>query len=263
MEAEGLLRGPPRRGRERAMGDPCPPRSHFGVWRAAIGATVLALLVLAPPALAAEGCTINGTSGSDFLEGTPRGDVICGGGSFDFIDGNGGNDVIRGGSGGDSLSGGPGNDVIRGGSGSAQFLDGDAGNDVLLGGDGRDYLDGDNYEGEGTGADVLSGGAGPDDLEGRGGRDVLRGGAGADYADGGEGRDVVRGDAGADELHGGSVVIGPGPPDCPRCGPDLGPDPAADILNGGFGFDDCTFGPRDVATGCERHTRQGTQSDFF
>jgi Ca2+-binding RTX toxin-like protein len=133
------------------------------------------------------GKTINGTSGSDRLTGTPFADVInCGAGN-DRVSGGGGNDVINCGAGKDRVDGGAGNDKLSGGAGNDK-LSGGAGNDKLSGGAGKDKLSG------GAGSDRLLGGAGNDTLKGNGGKDRLFGNGGGDL--------LFRG--GIDLLFGGS-----------------------------------------------------------
>jgi Ca2+-binding RTX toxin-like protein len=109
---------------------------------------------LAPGAVAAPRCTIEGTSGPDVLRGTPGSDYICGYGGADVIRGLGGNDRILGGGGNDRILGGGGPDRILGGPGD----------DRILGGRGNDNL---------------AGGAGDDIVRGNAGRDLLRGTAAA------------------------------------------------------------------------------------
>ena len=56
-------------------------------------------------------CTVIGTNGSDYLEGTSGDDVICGLDGSDTIDGKDGNDIIYGGNENDQIDGGPGSDI--------------------------------------------------------------------------------------------------------------------------------------------------------
>lgn len=72
--------------------------------------------------------TINGTSGNDFLVGTPESDRING---FD------GNDTIFAKDSDDTLLGGNGQDYLFGGKGD-DLLNGGANNDILFGGEGKD-----------------------------------------------------------------------------------------------------------------------------
>ena len=134
-----------------------------------------------------QGRTINGTSASERLTGTPFADVInCGAGN-DSVTGGGGNDVINCGAGRDRVSGGSGNDRVSGGPGNDK-LAGSSGNDRVSGGSGKDSLSG------GSGNDRLLGGSGNDTLKGNGGKDRLYGNGGADR--------LYRG--GTDRLFGGS-----------------------------------------------------------
>ncbi len=130
---------------------PRPSRITFAVL-----ALVAALLAVAGPAAAADGCDITGTPGDDVLTGTDADEVICGLGGDDVIRGARGHDVLIGGDGNDILIGGPGNDELIGG----------AGDDVLTGRTGRDRIVGQ---------------AGNDRLEGSNGRDRLIGGGGIDH----------------------------------------------------------------------------------
>lgn len=113
--------------------------------------------------IAAEACTITGTSASETLTGTTGDDVICGFQGKDTIDGLAGNDIVVGGNGKDVVKGGDGNDTVAGGNGKDQVVGG-AGLDVLRGGNGRDTLDArDGAEGSTlTGGDTLDGGQGRD-----------------------------------------------------------------------------------------------------
>ena len=92
--------------------------------------------------------TINGTDGSDILNGTAQQDLINGFGGNDFIYGRGQNDYIDAGDGNDFAYGNAGNDTIIGGNG-IDNLYGDAGDDVIRGGNGADNLYG------GAGADTF------------------------------------------------------------------------------------------------------------
>ncbi|MBV6626936.1 MAG: hypothetical protein KI793_29020 [Rivularia sp. (in: Bacteria)] len=108
---------------------------------------------------------INGTSGNDFLTGTPQSDRLNGLNGNDIIIGKNGNDTLNGGNGRDRLFGKDGNDSLLGGNGR----------DFLIGGIGDDFLDG------GKNNDLLFGGKGNDQF-------VLRKGDGLDtifdYQDG-------------------------------------------------------------------------------
>jgi Ca2+-binding RTX toxin-like protein len=117
---------------------------------------------------------IEGTNGSDALNGTSGPDLILAKGGSDAVDGKGGNDCIIGGNGSDSLKGGAGNDVILGGADS-DSIQGENGADKLYGEAGSDSLQG------GVGNDDLWGGAGSDSLQGDADTDTADGGAGSDY----------------------------------------------------------------------------------
>ena len=99
------------------------------------------------------GCTIQGTSSDDRLNGTAGDDVICGEGGDDVVNGGGGRDVVFGDAGDDTLAGGLGDDTLYGDEGD-DTLAGAAGADVLSGGPGDDTLGG------GPGADHHEGGTG-------------------------------------------------------------------------------------------------------
>ncbi|MEM7188174.1 MAG: hypothetical protein AAF439_01065 [Pseudomonadota bacterium] len=76
---------------------------------------------------------INGTGGSDVLNGTPGNDLIKGKGGDDEIFGGAGNDKLKGGGGSDIITDGEGLDKMWGGSGADTF--------VLVAGDGeRDQI---------------------------------------------------------------------------------------------------------------------------
>jgi Tol biopolymer transport system component len=84
-------------------------------------------------------CRIDGTSGDDFLTGTPYYDLVYGYNGNDSIFAGNGDDVVYGGNGNDQIGGGPGNDLIDGGPGN-DILSGSIGNDVIYGGPGRDKI---------------------------------------------------------------------------------------------------------------------------
>ncbi|MBD2249604.1 calcium-binding protein [Nostoc sp. FACHB-888] len=115
--------------------------------------------------------SIDGTTGSDTIQGTSADEIIYGLEGNDVLYGNGGYDI---------LYGEPGNDSLYGG-GNANRLYGGLGNDYLNGGD--------------NGGNVLYGEKGDDILEGDGGLDVLIGGIGNDtyiiFVFGSEGNVVI------------------------------------------------------------------------
>lgn len=126
--------------------------------------TASAITIVTPNA---DGCTVVGTGGNDYLAGTAGDDVICG---------LGGNDTLIGKKGADTLYGGDGNDVLKGGAGNDTIY-GDDGNDTAVGGQGFDSVLG------GVGADVLR------IKDGAGGNDSADGGIDADV-------DVCKADVG-------------------------------------------------------------------
>ena len=101
------------------------------------------------------GCTITGTSGSDWLVGTNGDDVICGRGGADLVWGGDGDDVVYGDAGRDLVAGGRGDDTLYGGGGH-DWLHGGGDDDVLSGAGGDDHLFG------ARGEDHAEGGAGDD-----------------------------------------------------------------------------------------------------
>lgn len=131
---------------------------------------------------------IEGTNGSEILNGTGGPDLIMAKDGSDIVNGNGGNDCIVGGAGGDDLRGGAGNDVILGGA-NGDSLNGNAGHDDLYGEDGNDALNGN------AGNDDLWGGAGSDYLKGETGNDMLDGQEGSDAANGGAATDTCTAEA--------------------------------------------------------------------
>lgn len=172
---------------------------------------------------------INGTNGSDLLQGTLVSDTINGFGGGDFISGNSGNDTLNGGTGNDFLIGGIGNDRLDGGAGIdiASYIASGAGNAAVAGvtvnlnllgaqntvGAGIDTLVsienlmGTNFNDTliGNGANnLLSGQGGNDSLSGFFGNDQLNGDAGNDQLNGGGGNDTLSGGTGADSMNGGA-----------------------------------------------------------
>jgi surface adhesion protein len=104
------------------------------------GSTSSATLTLTPGTSSSFTTSLpQGTTGDDYLNGSPAADTLAG---------NDGNDILVGAAGNDTLGGGNGIDLLRGGSG-ADTLAGGAGNDIVVGGAGNDTLSG------GTGADVF------------------------------------------------------------------------------------------------------------
>jgi Ca2+-binding RTX toxin-like protein len=106
-----------------------------------LGAVVAAMTTAtSSPTLAARECTITGTSGDDFLVGTPDADVICGLRGADALSGKGSSDRLFGGRGRDVLIADRGSDHLFGGSGDDPCLEGldGEGNDVIDGGGGFD-----------------------------------------------------------------------------------------------------------------------------
>jgi hypothetical protein len=175
-----------------------------GAWclRVAAGGVVLAVGVLtAAPAMAdiigsADGDSIRGGPGPNWIEGRAGNDRIWGEGGSDFIHGNSGNDRLSGGPVLDFLNGWGGNDRLYFGSGSDYGL-GMGGNDLLRGGTGSDRpLQG------GPGRDRIWGGSGDDRLLGQQDRDLIRPGDGADESDGGGDRDqfLLRDDGAPDQV---------------------------------------------------------------
>lgn len=146
-------------------------------------------------------CTVIGTNGDDYLEGTSGDDVICGLDGYDSIDGKDGNDIVYGGDGPDTIHGGQGDDTIYGGpgednlyggqgddtiygGGEADMVNGERGNDILYGGEEADEMYGER------GSDILYGDEGPDEIYGGPDDDIIRGGEGNDQIDGGPGSDI-------------------------------------------------------------------------
>ena len=149
----------------------------------------------------AEGFTLQGNDGNNFLQGSNTGaDTLTGGLGNDSLLGGVGNDTLDGGEGNDSLSGGDGLDTLTGGLGN-DTLQGGNGSDTLIGGDGDDQLE--DTSGNPAEASNQDGGAGNDTLRGGGGNDTLLGGAGNDSLSGSGGNDTLTGGAGGDSLEGG------------------------------------------------------------
>jgi Ca2+-binding RTX toxin-like protein len=116
--------------------------------------------------------TVEGTQGSDTLNGTEAADKIVAKKGADTVNALGGDDKVWTGRGADTANGGLGNDTL-GGKADRDDLNGDEGNDFLAGGRGVDDLDG---------------GVGDDTIKGRGD------GKAADNIICGDGIDTVRAD---------------------------------------------------------------------
>lgn len=140
---------------------------------------------------------IQGTSGSDTLNGSVNNDEISGRAGNDYIDASSGEDTIGGGEGFDTIHGRDGDDSIAGNNGY-DLVYGGNGDDTLVGNNGFDTIYGD------AGDDLIYGGISPDDLHGGDGNDAIYGQAGFDALFGGDGDDVMNGNAGADLVNGGS-----------------------------------------------------------
>lgn len=110
---------------------------------------------------------VEGTAGSDQLNGSYFRDTLVGAGGDDYLNGSDGDDLLRGDQGRDSLYGSWGNDRLEGGAESDQLF-GEDGNDQLHGGDGNDILDGsygdDSYLDLGQGQDRILDNEGLDSL---------------------------------------------------------------------------------------------------
>lgn len=139
--------------------------------------------------------TIVGTSGDDFIEGTPGRDVIAGLEGNDTIQGNGGRDVVCGNEGNDVIEeverarGGDGDDTLT--AKLTMWAD-------LWGGDGNDTLSG------GLGPDDLFGGPGDDVMQGHEGHDRLQDSEGTNEFDGGTRSDRILPGRGSAEIVGGA-----------------------------------------------------------
>ncbi len=99
---------------------------------------------------------IDGTLGSDLLEGSSEADRINGKQGNDTLAGLQGDDDLIGAWGSDILIGGLGNDSLNGGSGN-DWLNGGLGNDLVLGGEGEDLIVLRNKRGTDTIVNFLSG----------------------------------------------------------------------------------------------------------
>lgn len=131
--------------------------------------------------------------GNDSLDGSDGSDYVEGGAGDDSITLRDGRDLAYGGEGDDSIDSGIGFDTVYGGAGD-DTLTGNGGNDILYGEDDNDLLNG------GSGTDLLFGGAGDDVLNGLA--------AGLSTADGStviDGVDTLVGGDGNDRL-----LLGPG-----------------------------------------------------
>lgn len=142
---------------------------------------------------------VNGTNGTDLIQGQAGSQVLVGNGGDDVLFGQAGNDVLNGGLGNDTLNGGTGVDT-------ATYATATGGVTVNL------------SAGTATGAagtDLLSSienatGSGFDDtLTGSSGNNVLIGGAGNDTLIGGLGADSLTGGLGADHFVYGAVADSP------------------------------------------------------
>ncbi|MFB2970919.1 choice-of-anchor D domain-containing protein [Aerosakkonema sp. BLCC-F183] len=175
--------------------------------------------------------TLNPTTGSDFLTGSPVSDsipalenndtifgmegedILNGNEDLDLINGNENNDLVIGDIGKDTLRGGQNNDSLLANEGN-DIIYGDLGNDTGYGGQGQDQLfggQGPEADYGGNGNDVLFGEQDNDIVLGLGGDDLAFGNEDADIVNGNEGNDTVRGGQNNDIVRGGQnndVIFG-------------------------------------------------------
>ncbi|NIZ60781.1 hypothetical protein DL239_07320 [Sedimentitalea sp. CY04] len=190
------------------------------------------------------------TNDNDFLQGTNGADTLLGAGGDDLIYGEDGNDREFGNSGNDRLYGDGGDDSLFGGSGN-DFIHGGLGDDSILGGDGNDILvDGKNS----TGSDTIQGGPGHDVILGEAGDDSLNGGTGNDFIFDQEGTDTLKGSSGNDAII--SSGFWDETEETPEWDFSKDTDLEGDVVEGGYGNDDITFGIDDTVTG-------GAGEDYF
>lgn len=147
----------------------------------------------------------------EFINGSPRNDIMNGGEFVDRFGGGGGDDRLRGNGGPDALNGGPGHDDIDGGPGN-DFITDTEGNNTLSGGPGNDTITG------GGGSQTISGGPG---------NDIISSGA-PSMINGGEDDDQITGSNFDDSIDGG---------------------PGIDQVDASFGNDTGIFRLREVGTG--------------
>ncbi|MEP9379136.1 hypothetical protein ABLE91_20655 [Aquabacter sp. CN5-332] len=170
-----------------------------------------------------EQLSIEGSTGSDRLVGTPNADVLHGHEGNDTIISGGGADELDGGAGFDRLQVSyaaetedltidAGSGILPGGATVRGFeqitVISGAGNDTVHGFDGDSglgYLPGVTLTGDyfmlGAGDDLAFGGAGGDRLDGDEGNDRLHGESGNDHFYGGNGSDLLWGGEGADTFN--------------------------------------------------------------
>lgn len=169
-------------------------------------------------------CTIQGTSSTEFLIGTPKGDVICTGGGDDVVNALEGDDVVIVQVGGSvAIYGGRGDDfiiatlatkaMIKGGTG-ASLIAGSPGNDeitteeeidIIASGSGDDIINsagGIDFISGGSGNDTINGGVGENFLYGLEGDDIINSGGDDDFISGGTGNDTINGGDGDNYLYG-------------------------------------------------------------
>ena len=163
--------------------------------------------------LFAEASSFNGGGGSDTISlysstaGTGAdGASITGGEGADYLYGVGsGENTIRGGSGADFMQAFDGDDSLIGGGGSDTLLLGD-GSDFADAGDDNDVVwgqSGQNTIRAGLGSDIVIGGTDDDEIDGGVGTEPDR-----DYLVGGDGDDTIDGFSGNDLIYGDGITAG-------------------------------------------------------
>jgi Ca2+-binding RTX toxin-like protein len=160
----------------------------------------------------ADGDTLTGNSGANFLAGLGGNDILDAGGGTDTVDGGAGNDWIEARSGIDSFNGGANTDTLSYyySATAVNVALADTGNAVVSGEAAGDTITnienlygsnagGDNLKGN-SAVNYITGMAGNDILDGAAGNDVLVGGDGSDWLEAGTGTDTFDGSGGTDTL---------------------------------------------------------------
>ena len=152
-------------------------------------------------------CTIQGTSATETLNGTPGKDIICTGGGDDTVNALGGDDIIIVQVGGSViLNGGLGDDFIVAIRANKAIINGGPGISLIAGSPGNDEItteDGVDLIASGPGDDIINSGSEVDLISGGSGNDTINGGDGDNYIFGMDGDDILTSGKGESRIYGG------------------------------------------------------------
>lgn len=152
-------------------------------------------------------CTLQGTTATETLIGTPEKDVICTGGGDDTVTALAGDDVVLVQVGGSVvINGGQGDDFIIAVRATKAIINGGPGISLIAGSPGNDEItteDDVDIIASGAGDDIINSGGEIDLISGGSGNDTINGGDGDNYLYGLDGNDIITSGKGDSRLYGG------------------------------------------------------------